>query len=72
MGNYKCVNGELTVKFNPSKCIHAEHCANGLSEVFSTSILPWINLEASSHEKIISQIKRCPSCALIVKHKISA
>ena len=72
MGNYKCVNGELTVKFNPTKCIHAEHCANGLSEVFSTSILPWINLEASSYEKIISQIKRCPSGALSFKHKISA
>ena len=72
MGNYKCVNGELTVNFNPTKCIHAEHCANGLSEVFSTSILPWINLEASSNEKIISQIKRCPSGALSFLHKISA
>ena len=62
-------NGELIVRFNPIKCIHAENCANGLSEVFSTSIIPWINLEASSNKKIISQIKKCPSGALSFSHK---
>jgi uncharacterized Fe-S cluster protein YjdI len=72
MEKHNCKNGELTVKFNPIKCIHAERCANELSEVFSTSNLPWINLEASSHKKIISQNKRCPSDALSFIHKISA
>jgi len=72
MEKHNCKNGELTVKFNPIKCIHAERCANELSEVFSTSNLPWINLEASSHKKIISQIKRSPSGALSFIHKISA
>ena len=68
-------NNEITVTFNPIKCIHAECCANGLSEVFSTSIIPWINLEASSNKKIISQIKKCPSGALsfnVKKNKIPA
>tara|TARA_R110000787_G_scaffold86285_12_gene184150 strand:- start:28358 stop:28591 length:234 start_codon:yes stop_codon:yes gene_type:complete len=71
----KYENGELTVRFNPIKCIHAENCANGLSEVFRTSIIPWINLDASTDEKIISQIKKCPSGALSFnrkKNKISA
>ncbi|MFT5250320.1 MAG: putative Fe-S cluster protein YjdI [bacterium] len=65
----KYENGELIVLFNPIKCIHAENCANGLSDVFSNSIIPWINLEASSNKKIISQIKKCPSGALSFIHK---
>lgn len=71
----KYENTELTVRFDPIKCIHAQNCANGLSEVFSTSIIPWINLEASSNKNIISQIKKCPSGALSFsrkKNKISA
>ena len=38
MEKHNCKNGELTVKFNPIKCIHAERCANELSEVFSNLI----------------------------------
>ena len=33
-------NGEITVSFEPKKCIHAEKCAQGLSEVFRTSVIP--------------------------------
>ena len=57
-------NGEITVTYKPSKCIHAEYCAKGLSEVFRTSVIPWINMEAATTERIISQIKKCPSGAL--------
>lgn len=67
----KYENNEITVTFTPIKCIHAEYCANGLSEVFSTSIIPWINLDASTSKKIISQIKKCPSGALSFNHKIN-
>lgn len=67
----KYENSEITVTFNPIKCIHAEYCAKGLSEVFSTSIIPWINLESSSTNKIISQIKKCPSGALSFNKKIN-
>ena len=59
-------------KDGPEEKFSLKHIVSRLSEVFSTSILPWINLEASSHDKIISQIKRCPSGALSFKHKISA
>ncbi len=62
-------NSEIKVTFAPQKCIHAEKCANGLSEVFRTSIIPWINLEAATTQKIISQIKKCPSGALEFCHK---
>lgn len=57
-------NNEITVTFEPCICIHAEKCAKGLSDVFRTSILPWINLDGSETKKIINQIKRCPSGAL--------
>jgi len=57
-------NNEITVTFAPKKCIHADTCAKGLSDVFRTTVLPWIDLDAASNEKIISQIKKCPSGAL--------
>jgi len=41
------VNSEITVTFTPKKCIHAEKCAKGLSNVFRTSVLPWIDLEGA-------------------------
>lgn len=57
-------NGEITVTYAPKKCVHAEKCAKGLSEVFRTYIIPWIDLEAATTQKIIKQIKKCPSGAL--------
>jgi uncharacterized Fe-S cluster protein YjdI len=57
-------NNDITVTYEPCKCIHAEKCAKGLSEVFRLSVLPWIHLEGTETNKIINQIKRCPSGAL--------
>ncbi len=57
-------NGEITVTFVPRKCINAEKCAKGLSDVFRTTVIPWINLEGSETSKIVAQIKKCPSGAL--------
>ena len=57
-------NGEITVTYSPKKCIHAKKCAEGLSDVFRTFIIPWINLEAATSKKIIKQINQCPSGAL--------
>lgn len=62
------INREITVTFTPKKCIHAEKCAKGLSRVFRTSVLPWINLDGAETNKIISQIKKCPSGALDFCH----
>ncbi len=62
-------NNDITVTFEPCVCIHAENCAKELSEVFRTSIIPWINLDASKSKRIIKQINRCPSGAL--KYKLN-
>ena len=57
-------NEDITVTFNPKICIHAERCAQELSDVFRTTVIPWINLDGTETKKIISQIKKCPSGAL--------
>jgi uncharacterized Fe-S cluster protein YjdI len=66
MDAYKNIftNGEVIVTYEPSRCIHAEACAKGLSSVFKTSVIPWIDLEGATTKKIISQVKKCPSGAL--------
>jgi len=61
-------NGEITVTFEPKKCLNAGNCARELSEVFRTSVIPWIDLEAANTLAIIAQIKRCPSGALSFCH----
>ncbi len=57
-------NGEITVTYKPKVCIHTEKCAKGLSAVFRTSVIPWIDMDAATTQRIISQIKKCPSGAL--------
>ena len=57
-------NEDITVTFEPKTCIHAERCAQELSEVFRTSVIPWIHLDGTSTQLIIKQVKKCPSGAL--------
>jgi len=60
----KYSNGEVTVVWQPHKCIHSEICFHGLPGVFNPEQRPWVNVEASDTETIVNQIKRCPSGAL--------
>jgi uncharacterized Fe-S cluster protein YjdI len=55
---------EVTISFEPKKCIHAAECAHGLPEVFNPNERPWINSEGADPDKIIEVIERCPSGAL--------
>lgn len=57
-------NGEIYITYDPKICKHSEICGKGLSDVFRTSILPWIDPDGAETNKIISQIKKCPSGAL--------
>jgi uncharacterized Fe-S cluster protein YjdI len=57
-------NGEITVTYTPKKCINAQICAKGLSDVFRTTVIPWIDLDGATTEKVIGQVKKCPSGAL--------
>jgi uncharacterized Fe-S cluster protein YjdI len=57
-------NDDITVTYNPSTCVHAERCARELSNVFRSSVIPWIDLDGASTNDIIQQVKKCPSGAL--------
>jgi len=57
-------NGEVTIIWKPSLCIHSGICARGLPAVFHPKELPWITPEQSTTDVIIEQVKKCPSGAL--------
>lgn len=57
-------NGEVTVVWKPSLCIHSEKCWRGLPEVFKPKSKPWIQPEGTDGETIMNQVKKCPSGAL--------
>jgi uncharacterized Fe-S cluster protein YjdI len=59
-------NGELSVVWKPSLCIHAGICFAGLPKVFNPSRRPWIDPMGASSEAIRTQVAACPSGALSI------
>lgn len=57
-------NGEVTITWEAHKCIHAANCVKGLPEVFDINKRPWINAQGAPTDKIVNQVKACPSGAL--------
>ncbi len=57
-------NGEITVVWQPSLCIHCGFCARGLPKVFDPSRRPWVILDGFATETIVNQVNACPSDAL--------
>ena len=57
-------NGELTIVWEPGKCIHSAECVNALPQVYKPNEKPWIQAENASIEELQAQIKKCPSGAL--------
>ena len=57
-------NGEATIIWKPALCTHSTNCWKGLLPVFDPRKRPWINMQGSTTEKIIEQVKKCPSGAL--------
>lgn len=60
----KYTNGQITVIWQPGLCQHSTLCWKGLINVFDPRKRPWINIEGDTAEKIIEQVKKCPSGAL--------
>jgi uncharacterized Fe-S cluster protein YjdI len=57
-------NGEVTVVWQPAKCIHSTICFRGLPHVFDPRKRPWITPEGGDTETIVVQVQKCPSGAL--------
>jgi uncharacterized Fe-S cluster protein YjdI len=60
----KYTNGEITVLWQPDKCIHAARCISGLPAVFNVNKRPWVDMAGASTEEIKRVIDTCPSGAL--------
>ncbi len=60
----KYTNGEVTVVWQPTICIHSAICFRGLPGVFNPKARPWVTPEGASTEEIIAQVKKCPSAAI--------
>ncbi|GMQ23920.1 hypothetical protein Aoki45_06020 [Algoriphagus sp. oki45] len=57
-------NGEVTITWEPKKCIHSANCVKGLPAVFDSQKKPWIDPMGAETDQIVSQIQKCPSGAL--------
>jgi uncharacterized Fe-S cluster protein YjdI len=60
----KYTNGEVTIVWKPSQCIHSTICFKGLGQVFDPRKRPWVTPEGATTTEIVEQIKKCPSGAL--------
>jgi uncharacterized Fe-S cluster protein YjdI len=60
----KYTKGDLTIVWEPKKCIHAAICVKSLPKVYNPEINPWIKAENASIEELKAQIDTCPSAAL--------
>ena len=57
-------NEDITVIWKPGLCQHSTRCWKGLINVFNPQEKPWININGDTSERIIEQVKKCPSGAL--------
>lgn len=57
-------NRDISVTFDAKRCINSQLCAKGLSSVVRNSIIPTGDVEAAESQRILNQIRKCPSGAL--------
>lgn len=65
-------NGEVTIVWQPEKCIHSTNCWKGLPKAFDPKKRPWISLDEVNADEIMEQVLKCPSGALSIKKIESA
>ena len=66
--NRQYTNGEITVFWIPSKCIHATTCFRELIEVFNPGRRPWVNMQGAPTRRIAEVVNKCPTQAIVWKY----
>ncbi len=66
--NRQYTNGEITVFWIPSKCIHATTCFRELIEVFNPGRRPWVNMGGAPTRRIAEVVNKCPTQAIVWKY----
>lgn len=62
-------NGEITIVWQPHKCIHAGICVKTLPKVYNPKEKPWIKIENATSDELVGQVANCPSGALSIKEE---
>jgi uncharacterized Fe-S cluster protein YjdI len=62
-------NEDITIIWQPAKCIHSGVCVTKLPKVYRPQERPWILPENATKEELIDQINQCPSGALGYKKR---
>lgn len=65
----KYENVDLTILWEPKKCIHAAICVHTLPKVYNPEVKPWIKANNASANELMNQIDKCPSGALTYDNK---
>lgn len=55
---------DVTVTFDPTRCIHAAECIRALPEVFDSTRARWIRPERARAAEVVDAVMRCPTGAL--------
>ncbi len=62
----KYSNGDVTVLWEPGKCINSAKWFKKILEVFDSKAKPWINIEGADTNLIWNQMKDYPSFSLSI------
>ena len=55
---------EITVTFDPNRCIHSGVCLRTLPAVFDVRRRRWVRPELAPAEQVAAAVRACPSGAL--------
>lgn len=59
-------NKDITIIWDPEKCIHSGICVKTLPQVYNPKENPWIKMENARTKDLINQVAQCPSGALSI------
>ena len=57
-------DGNLTVFWDATRCIHTGICLRALPDVFNLRQRPWVQLDKASADAVVEAVEQCPTGAL--------